>query len=233
MRIDAGEVQRVGLRCVQTGLRAAAAVVVLADEDVVGEEDGGRASRRVRLERHMRGQVTFVESVEIDLEGASHMWLVVGGGVERVAVDFDGAVVAGRIRRGRGAGEIAHHYGNNEARRHRQHPRRGEHPSPGRQHLRSLRHGSLLPSPDARSRRLFRNSAQRDAGVTTSPTSPTSRFWACPVTDERRRAMRGWWLRGRVRARSRTCSKKRGAGTSRRSLSCGVGCIRRCDAGSL
>jgi hypothetical protein len=47
------------------------------------------------------------------------------------------------------------------------------------------------PRSEAKPRQRDRQTArelcrQVDAAVTTSPTSPTSRFWACPVTDERR-----------------------------------------------
>jgi len=83
MRVDARQIERVRRGRVQTRLRPAAAVVILADEDIVGEEDLARTGRRVRLERHLRRQVTFVEAVEIDLERASNVRLVVGSIIER------------------------------------------------------------------------------------------------------------------------------------------------------
>jgi hypothetical protein len=66
------------------------------------------------LERHGGIEVTLVEAIEIDLERAPHMRFVVRRVVERRAVDLDGAVVAGRVWRGRCAREAARHNGNDE-----------------------------------------------------------------------------------------------------------------------
>ena len=83
MRVDARQIERVCRGRVQTRRRATPAFVILSDEDRVGKKDLGRSSRRVRLEGHLRRQVTFIEAVEIDLESASHVRLVVGSIVER------------------------------------------------------------------------------------------------------------------------------------------------------
>jgi hypothetical protein len=74
----------------------------------------------MRLERDGGIQVALVEAVEIDLERASDVGFVVWGVVERGAVDLDSAVVAGRVRRRRGARKPARHYGNEEAGSRRQ-----------------------------------------------------------------------------------------------------------------
>ena len=49
-------------------------------------------------ERHLGNEVALVEAVEIDLERASDVRLVVGVVVEQLPVDLDRAVVPRRIR---------------------------------------------------------------------------------------------------------------------------------------
>jgi hypothetical protein len=56
----------------------------------------------VRLEGHLRIQVTLVVAVEVDLEGAADVRLVVGCGIERRGVELHRAVVARRIGGGKG-----------------------------------------------------------------------------------------------------------------------------------
>jgi hypothetical protein len=82
MRLDPGEVQRVGLRGVQPGLAATAGVVVLADEHGIGQQGHHRPGRRVRLEGDVGEQVALVVAVEVDLEGAADVRLIVGRVVE-------------------------------------------------------------------------------------------------------------------------------------------------------
>jgi hypothetical protein len=97
MRRDGAERQRVGLGGVQPGLAATTAVVVLADEHRVGQQHHHRAGGRVRLEGDLGVQVALVVAVEVDLEGATDVGLVVGGVVEGDVVDLDGAVVPWRV----------------------------------------------------------------------------------------------------------------------------------------
>jgi len=118
----AGEVQGVGHGRIEAGFRTASAVVVLADEHLVLQQDLHRSRRRVGLEDDVREQVALVEAVEVDLEGAPHVRLVVRSIVERGVVDLDGAVVPGRIgSRGR-IGDVAERQSNDEARDSREHP---------------------------------------------------------------------------------------------------------------
>jgi hypothetical protein len=101
MRLEPGEHGRevVGHGGVEPGLGPPAAVVVLADEDVlVHEDDRGIAGRWMHLEGHVGKEVTLVVAVEVDLEDAAHMGLVVRVIVERHAVDLDRAVVPRRVR---------------------------------------------------------------------------------------------------------------------------------------
>jgi hypothetical protein len=97
MLLEARQVERICPRCIEPGLGAAAAVVVLADGDRVGEQHHVLAGRRLHLERDVREEIPLVEPVPVDLEGATHMGLVVGVAVELDAVDLDGAVVARRV----------------------------------------------------------------------------------------------------------------------------------------
>jgi hypothetical protein len=118
MRLDPGEVQRVGLRGIQPRLRAASGIVVLADEDLIGQQGDHRTGRRVRLKQHRGGQVALVVAVEVDLEGAADVGFVVGVVVEGDVVDLDGAVVARRVgRRGselRDRNASRHHHGGDD-----------------------------------------------------------------------------------------------------------------------
>jgi hypothetical protein len=98
---DAGKVQGVGLAGVQAGLAAPAAVVVLTDEHRVGQQHlilTLAQGRRVGLEGDGGVQVALVVAVEVDLEGAADVRLVVGQVVEGGVVDLDRAVVPGRVR---------------------------------------------------------------------------------------------------------------------------------------
>jgi hypothetical protein len=101
---DAGEVQGVGLAGVQPGLAAPAAVVVLTDEHRVGQQHLVVAltlGRRLGLEGDGGVQVALVVAVEVDLEDAADVGLVVGQVVEGGVVDLDRAVVPRRVRRRR------------------------------------------------------------------------------------------------------------------------------------
>jgi len=60
------------------------------------------------LERHFGVQVTFVISVEIDLEITPDVRLVVGRVVERIAINLDRAVVSRRIHRRGSPGDPDH-----------------------------------------------------------------------------------------------------------------------------
>jgi hypothetical protein len=95
---EAGEHGRevVGHARVQTRFGPAAAVVVLTDEDVGVLEDHLVPGGLLDLERHVGEQLPLVVTVEIDLEHAPDMRLVVRGVVEVLAVDLDGAVVPAR-----------------------------------------------------------------------------------------------------------------------------------------
>jgi hypothetical protein len=99
--LEAGEVEGVRHRRVEAGLRAATAVVVLTDEHRVREQDDVAAGRRMHHEAHVGEEVALVVAVEVDLEGAADVRFVVRVVVERLVVDFDRAVVAGRIHGGR------------------------------------------------------------------------------------------------------------------------------------
>ncbi|HET8618507.1 MAG TPA: hypothetical protein VFM27_06090 [Acidimicrobiales bacterium] len=97
MRLEPRQQARevVGLARVEARFGATAAVVVLTDEDLVLEDHlvpGGR----VDLERHVGEELTLVVAVEVDLEHAVDMRLVVRIVVEGDAVDLDGAVVPRR-----------------------------------------------------------------------------------------------------------------------------------------
>jgi hypothetical protein len=90
--------QVVGLGGVEPGLGPAAAVVVLTDEDSVGEDHFGLTGWRMHLEGDVREEVALVVSIEVDLEDASHVGLVVGMVIEGDAVDLDRPVVPRGIR---------------------------------------------------------------------------------------------------------------------------------------
>jgi hypothetical protein len=106
LRLEPGEHGRevVGPARVEARFRTAAAVVVLTDEDVVVLEDHLVPGGRMHLERHIGEQGPLVVTVEVDLEHAPDMRLVVGVVVEFGAVDLDRAVVPGRVG-GRLAGD--------------------------------------------------------------------------------------------------------------------------------
>jgi hypothetical protein len=101
VRLEPGERGRevVGPGCVETCLGTATAVVVLTDEDVLVLEDDLVPRGRMHLERHVGKEVTLVVAVEVDLEHAADMRLVVRVIVEVHPVDLDGAVVPGRPAR--------------------------------------------------------------------------------------------------------------------------------------
>jgi hypothetical protein len=111
--------QIVGSGRIQPGFRTAAAVVVLADEDLVREHGVEFAGRWPGVEDHFGGQVALVEAVEVDLEDASDVGLVVREVIERHVVELDGAVVPRRILR-RHAGQLAGDHRNSEAHSERQ-----------------------------------------------------------------------------------------------------------------
>jgi hypothetical protein len=71
-------------------------VVVLTDEDVVVLEDHLVAGGRMHSERHVGEQLPLVVTVEVDLEDAADVRLVVRVVVEDDAVDLDRAVVPRR-----------------------------------------------------------------------------------------------------------------------------------------
>ena len=76
---------------------ATTAVVVLTDEYACVFEDHLVARGRLHLENHIGEQIiTLVEAVEVDLEHAAHVRLVVRMVVEVLAVDLDGAIVPRR-----------------------------------------------------------------------------------------------------------------------------------------
>ena len=118
---EARQVQCVGLGRVEPSFRPSATVVVLADEDLVGEENHVLARRRLHLEGDLGEQVALVEAVEVDLEGAAHVRFVVGMVVERHVVDLDGAVVPRRVRCRRRTG-AAEDRGQNDPGHRREHP---------------------------------------------------------------------------------------------------------------
>ena len=97
MGFDAGEVEGVGHGRIQAGLAAAPGVVVLADEHRVLQKRLDRPGWRMRLEEDVREEIALVEAVEVDLELAADVRLVVRRVIEVDRVDLDGAVVAGRI----------------------------------------------------------------------------------------------------------------------------------------
>jgi hypothetical protein len=106
VRRDAGDIEGVRLGRVQAGFAAAPGVVVLTDEHGIGQQNlRVRVAQRwgPRLERHVGVEVPFVVAVEVDLEGAADMWLIVRMVIERHVVDLDRPVVARWVtRRGRG-----------------------------------------------------------------------------------------------------------------------------------
>ena len=163
VRLDAlqrvGEV--VGLGGVEAVLAAAARVVVLADEHRVGEERLDLARRLDGLEGHVGEQVqAFIEAVEVDLELAAHVRLVVGMIVELHPVDLDRAVVARRVCLGPRRAGGADDRGKSDAADHRQ--RRAKHvsshrsfpqlPEPAHSHgaVRHARHRRERPQGDTR-----------------------------------------------------------------------------------
>jgi hypothetical protein len=99
MRRDADELEHVRLGCVEASLAAAAGVVILSDEgaNVAVDDDAPILGRRLQLETNVSVELTLVEPVEVHLERAADVRLVVGVVVERDAVELDGAVVAGRV----------------------------------------------------------------------------------------------------------------------------------------
>jgi hypothetical protein len=112
--------QIVGSGRIQAGFRTTSAVVVLTDEDLVREHGVESAGRRPGVEDDLGRQVALVEAVEVDLEDASDVGLVVRVVVERRVVDLDGAVVPRRILR-RHAGQLAgDHHRNGDAHSERQ-----------------------------------------------------------------------------------------------------------------
>jgi hypothetical protein len=114
----------------------------------------------MRLERDSGIQVALVETVEVDLEGAPHVGFVVRGAVERRAVDLDGAIVAGRVRRRRCARKPARDNRNDEAGRRRQQAATDQHATARGQHLGTFRHG-CVPSPSLKTSTLVRQRVQR------------------------------------------------------------------------
>jgi hypothetical protein len=95
LRLEPGEQARqvIGPARVEALLGPATAVVVLTDEDVVVFEDDLVAGGRVHLERHIGEELTLVVAVEVDLEHAPDMRLVVRMVVELLAIDLDRPVV--------------------------------------------------------------------------------------------------------------------------------------------
>jgi hypothetical protein len=79
-------------------LAASAGIVVPTNEHAVGLKDhlvGARWSRRLGLERHIGEEVTLIEAVEVDLEGAVvGMRLVCRVVVESHAINLDRPIVA-------------------------------------------------------------------------------------------------------------------------------------------
>jgi len=66
---------------------------ILSDEHGVGEEHA-LTGWRLSLECHQGFEISLVEPVEVDLEDATHVRLIVGVVVEIVAIDLDGSVVS-------------------------------------------------------------------------------------------------------------------------------------------
>jgi hypothetical protein len=123
VRLEIGEQARqvVGLALIEAGLGAAAAVVVLADEDAGVLEDHLVSGGRHHLERHAGEQRPQVVPVEVDLEDAADMRLVVRVIVERHAVDLDRAVVPRRpatLQGARLAGDGRHEADDPDQHRH-------------------------------------------------------------------------------------------------------------------
>jgi hypothetical protein len=96
--LERGEEARevIGPARVEARLGTAAAVVVLTDEDVGVFEDHLVSGGRLYLERHIGKEIALVVAVEVDLEHAPDMWLVVRMIIEVHAVDLDGAIVPRR-----------------------------------------------------------------------------------------------------------------------------------------
>src|SRR5215210_4073912 len=97
VRFDAAEVQGVGLRRIEPRLAASAGVVVLTNEDVVLQQhDRGTGGRRgLRREGHVGGEVlALVVAVEVDLEDAADVRLVVRMVIESHVIDLDRPIVA-------------------------------------------------------------------------------------------------------------------------------------------
>src|SRR5687767_9279857 len=91
MRRDAGKLvgQLVAGRRVETRGASATVVRVFADEDPI-LEDRAAGGRRVSLEDNVGVEVPLVEAVEVDLEGAARVGLVVRRIVPLESVDLDG-----------------------------------------------------------------------------------------------------------------------------------------------
>jgi hypothetical protein len=92
---------------IQPRFRTASAVVVLTDVDLVREDRGHLAGGRPGVEDHLGVEVSLVEAVEVHLEDASDVGLVVREIVERDVIDLDGAVVPRRVGPCRDVREVA------------------------------------------------------------------------------------------------------------------------------
>jgi hypothetical protein len=117
---------------IQPRFRTASAVVVFTDVDLVREDRGHLAGGRPGVEDHLGVEVALVEAVEVHLEDASDVGLVVREIVERDVVDLDGAVVARRILRRRHIGQLAGNHRNSDAHSEGQSTGQGEPPASGR-----------------------------------------------------------------------------------------------------
>ena len=96
LRLDPVEVKGVGPLGIESFFAASAGIIVLTNEHGVSEKDLAVAGWRMSAEGHIGIEITFVEAVEVDLEGAADMWLVVRMIVELHIVDLDRTVVARR-----------------------------------------------------------------------------------------------------------------------------------------
>src|SRR5215218_2530059 len=100
VRFDAAEVQGVGLRRIEPRLAASAGVVVLTNKDIVLQQHdrGTGRGRGLRREGHVGGEVrSLVVAVEVDLEHAPDVRLVVRMIVECHVIDLDRSIVSGRV----------------------------------------------------------------------------------------------------------------------------------------
>ena len=104
-RVAGSESQGIRRSGVDTGFASASGVVVLTNENGVGQYGLEGTGRRLHLESDLRIQIAGVEAVEVDLENAADVGLVVRVDIKLDAIDLDRAVISRGIpARGAAAG---------------------------------------------------------------------------------------------------------------------------------